>query len=89
MKIQIPESVLIRELDGESVLLNMETEQYFALNESATVFWHGLKDTGTTEGALAVASATFEADDETLSEDIAAFVDNLSNRGLIELVATD
>ncbi len=34
-----PSHVLVRYLDKESVLLNLETEQYFGLDETGTRMW--------------------------------------------------
>jgi len=34
-----PANVLVRILDRESVLLNLETEQYFGLDETGTRMW--------------------------------------------------
>ena len=34
-----PTHVLVRILDRESVLLNLETEQYFGLDETGTRMW--------------------------------------------------
>jgi hypothetical protein len=35
----VPAHVLVRILDRESVLLNLETEQYFGLDETSTRMW--------------------------------------------------
>jgi len=38
----IPQHVLVRFLDRESVLLNLETERYFGLDETGTRMWQVL-----------------------------------------------
>jgi hypothetical protein len=39
MRAVVPPHVLIRRLDGESVLLNLESERYFGLNATGTRMW--------------------------------------------------
>lgn len=36
MHISVPENVLMRELEGESVILNVDTERYFGLDDMGT-----------------------------------------------------
>jgi len=38
-RVIVPEHVLVRVLDKESVLLNIETERYFGLDETGTRMW--------------------------------------------------
>lgn len=38
-RISVPSHVLVRFLDKESVLLNIETERYFGLDETGTRMW--------------------------------------------------
>src|SRR5437762_10901062 len=35
-RVVVPQHVLVRFMDGESVLLNLETERYFGLDETGT-----------------------------------------------------
>jgi len=39
MRAVVPAHVLIRHLDGESVLLNLESERYFGLDATGTRMW--------------------------------------------------
>jgi hypothetical protein len=41
--LRIPADVLSQEVNGETVLLNLEGESYFALNEVGTHIWQLLK----------------------------------------------
>lgn len=38
-RVVVPSHVLVRFLDKESVLLNIETERYFGLDETGTRMW--------------------------------------------------
>ena len=37
--VSVPDGVMIRELDGEAVILNVNTEHYFGLDEVGTRIW--------------------------------------------------
>ena len=39
MRAVVPAHVLIRRLDGESVLLNLDSERYFGLDATGTRMW--------------------------------------------------
>ena len=43
-RVRIPESVLFQELDGEAVLLHLESGVYFGLDPIGTRMWHLLEE---------------------------------------------
>ena len=49
----VPTNVLIRFLDQESVLLNLETERYFGLDAVGTRMWQVVTAAPSVEAALA------------------------------------
>lgn len=83
----IPDHVLFRELDGEAVLLDLEGEMYFGLDEVGTRVWHGLSDSGTAEAALEAVLQEFDVSREVLERDVATLLEELVSRGLIEPVS--
>jgi hypothetical protein len=86
-RIEIPDSVLIRELQGESVLLNLDSESYFGLDEVGTRMWSALASTQTTDAACEALLSEYEVEPETLRTDLSAFVDALAEAGLVRVVA--
>ena len=80
----IPDHVLFRELDGEAVLLDLEGEMYFGLDEVGTRLWQALSDSGTVEAALESVLEEFHVSREVLERDVAALLEELVSRGLIE-----
>lgn len=50
-RVSVPEAVLVRELDGESILLNLKTESYFGLDRTGTRMWSLLTAGGSIQGA--------------------------------------
>jgi hypothetical protein len=84
-RIEIPDSVLIRELQGESVLLNLDSESYFGLDEVGTRMWSALTTTPDTDAACAVLLKEYDVAPERLRDDLAAFIDSLAEAGLIRV----
>jgi Coenzyme PQQ synthesis protein D (PqqD) len=85
----IPSHVLIRFLDQESVLLNLETEKYFGLDAVGTRMWQLVTAAATIEAALAQLVEEYDALPETLRTDLTRLLQHLLDNGLIELQTTD
>lgn len=81
------ESVLINTFDdGESVLLNLDTEHYFGLNQSGSLMWKRLTSEPTIEAAYAALLDDFvDARPEELRQDLAELVDHLVEHALVSL----
>jgi len=86
-RVETPEGVLIRELQGESVLLNLDSETYFGLDDVGTRMWAALHATESVDAAHAALLAEFEVEPERLRADLAAFVETLAGAGLLRVVA--
>ncbi|MBM4074535.1 MAG: PqqD family protein [Planctomycetes bacterium] len=84
-RIVTPENVLIRELDGESVLLNLNSESYFGLDEIGTRMWGALTTTGSVSEALDLLLEEYSVDRSTLETDVFEFIEKLRSQGLIEV----
>ena len=87
MKITIPESVLSTELQNEGVLLNLETGEYFGLDEVGLDMWKVLGASGTLDAACAVLLAQYDVAEDVLAGDLRAFVAKLAESKLV--VVTD
>jgi hypothetical protein len=72
--------------DGESVLLNLETEYYFGLNDSGTLMWRRLTSAPTIEAAYSslLGDFTMISPDE-LRVDLAELVEQLLENRLVKL----
>jgi hypothetical protein len=78
------DEALIRELDDESVILDLKSEQYFGLDDVGTLIWHRLEE-GSSLGEIAEAiTEEFEVDQDTATADLHEFVADLEEQGLIE-----
>lgn len=81
--VSIPEHVLAQELDGECVLLNLETEDYHSLDPVGARAWQLLAESGDTERAIEQLTAEYDADSATVRQDLQTLVADLVTRGLL------
>jgi Coenzyme PQQ synthesis protein D (PqqD) len=84
-RVSIPSDVLFHELDGEAVLLNLNTGKYFGLDPTGTRIWHFLVEDGSLSVAYNRMLDEYEVDAERLRADLLALVDRLATYGLIRL----
>jgi hypothetical protein len=81
-----PGHVLVRELMGESVLLNLESGTYFGLDEVGTRMWTVLTTASSMQEAFEALRGDFDVEPETLRRDLEALVAQLLEKGLLEAV---
>src|SRR5437588_5064469 len=79
----IAENVLIRFLDQESVLLNLNTEKYFGLDPVGTRMWQLVTAAPNIETAYFQLVEEFDVDTETLRSDLGTLLNHLVENGLI------
>ena len=81
--VSISDAVVARELDGETVLLNLDTGIYFGLNDVGTRVWQLLAGGRSPAAAVDVLLAEYETTRETLERDIQQLVERLAASGLV------
>lgn len=84
-KVHIPESVLFRKLEGESVLLNLDNEIYYSLDEVGTDFLATLQLSESIETAHAQLLNEYDVDSERLQLDLFELVKELMEHSLISI----
>ena len=84
-KVRVPDDVLVRELDGESVLLNLQTECYFGLDAIGTRMWTLLVASESIEAACEALVAEYDVAPERLHSDVQALIQQLLDQRLIEV----
>jgi hypothetical protein len=77
--------VLVREMQGESILLHLDRESYFGLDEVGTRMWNVLVESPTVNDAARLLEDEFDVDGEALWADLHRFVAELEDAGLVEL----
>ena len=86
-KVIVPDGVLVRELAGESVLLNLNSESYFGLDEVGTRMWTVLIASPSTEAAFDTLLTTYEVEPLQLRNDLHNFIEKLVDLGLLDVQA--
>ncbi|MEH2424177.1 MAG: PqqD family protein [Nostoc sp.] len=87
-QLTIPANVLTQELGGEVVLVNLENEAYYSLNNVGSRMWQLLIEQGNVETATQQLLQTFAVDEATLRQDVAELVDELVQEGLLAMPST-
>ncbi|MCB8969174.1 MAG: PqqD family protein [Thermoleophilales bacterium] len=77
------EQVLAREVDGETVILDLSTQRYVGGNRSVSALWPLLERGASLEELTARLVEEFGIDAERAGADVAAFVDQLRELGLL------
>jgi hypothetical protein len=86
-RVTVPDHVTSRDLDGELVLLNYDSETYFGLDEVGTRMWAVLQSAPTIEDAVVQLLEEFDVGEEQLRTDVEQLVGRLVDGGLVELRA--
>ena len=84
-RVQPSTQVLIQEVGGEAVLLDLAGEQYFGLNPVGTRIWALLAPAPVLEQVHASLCAEFDADPVRIETDLLALVQQLAEAGLIRI----
>jgi len=84
-----PKHVLVRLLDQESVLLNLETEQYFGLDETGTRMWQLATTLPNIDAAFRELLAEYDVEPELLRENLTELLSRLVAHGLLYVLPAD
>lgn len=84
-----PSHVLVRFLDQESVLLNLETEQYFGLDETGTRMWQLVTTSPNIDAAYQELLAEYDVQPEMLRENLTELLGHLVEHGLLQVLPPD
>ena len=84
-KITFADTVFAQEVDGEMVLLDMNSENYFGLDAVGTDIWQAIQEHETLQKVLEVMLEQYDVEEEVLKNDLFAFVQKLQESGLVEI----
>ncbi|MFL6291665.1 MAG: PqqD family protein [Thermoanaerobaculia bacterium] len=82
-RVTVPPGVMFRDLDGEAVVLELESGRYFGLNETGTRMWLLLQEHGSVEAALRALLSEYDVAEELLRKELTSFVETLSSQRLL------
>ena len=84
-KVIVPSDVLLNTIDGESVILNLVTESYFGLDESATRMWSALTTSDSIQRAYETLLTEYEVEADVLRRDLSNLIEKLLEKGLVKI----
>jgi len=82
-RVTVPDDVLISNLHDESVLLNLDSERYYGLDDVGTRFVSVLTTSDTIETAYERLRGEYDVDPQVLRNDLLALIENLIDQGLL------
>ncbi|HMB54041.1 MAG TPA: PqqD family protein [Thermoanaerobaculia bacterium] len=82
-RVVVPEDVAFREVGGEAVILNLETEHYFTLDAVGTRMWKLLDEHGELAKVVELLLVEYEVEREVVERDLAGLVGELVGEGLL------
>lgn len=84
-RVEAPKDVLVRFVEKETVLLNLDTECYYGLDEIGTRMWQVLTTAASIEKAYDELLSEFEVEPDLLRRHLSNLVDRLAELGLLRV----
>jgi hypothetical protein len=85
-RVRVPQHVVFREFPAETVVLNLQTEQYHGLNPTAGAMLTELGRNRTVSEAAVAVARHFDRSEDEVRADLLGLCAQLLERGLIEIV---
>ena len=82
-RVTVPDDVLISNLQDESVILNLDSERYYGLDDVGTRFLSFLTTSDSIETAYERLRDEYNVDPQVLRADLLALIENLIDQGLL------
>ena len=84
-RVEVPKHVLARSLEKESVLLNLEAECYYGLDETGTRMWELFTTAPTINDAYVQLLSEFDVEAELLRQNLSELLERLVDNGLLRI----
>jgi Coenzyme PQQ synthesis protein D (PqqD) len=84
-RVVIPESVVAREVAGETVILDLDSGTYFGLNPTGSDMWRAIATGGSIGDALAIVERAYEVDPAVLRDDLLRLTEQMLRKRLLAL----
>jgi len=84
-RVKLAEDVLISDLQGESVILNVNSQRYYGLDKVGTRFLTLLSNSESIEHAFEALLAEYDVVADELRVDLTDLLVELSDQGLVEI----
>ena len=84
-KIIIPETLLLQKIDEDTILLDINTQEYFQINEVGTLIWEILSEKKELSEVKKEIATLYDIDEDQIEIDIFNFLEALNEKGLINI----
>jgi len=84
-RLRIPEGILFQDLQGETVLLNLNTGVYFGLDPVGTRIWHLIQEQQSLQKVLDALLDEYDVTNDQCAQDLFSLVALMQEKGLIEV----
>lgn len=81
--ITVARDIVFRELDGEAVILNLESGIYFGLDQVGTRIWQLVQEHGSLQKVFETMCDEFDVVSDALERDLLELMDDLCAKGLV------
>ncbi|MCK5544254.1 MAG: PqqD family protein [Desulfobulbaceae bacterium] len=85
LKLKASDGKIHRDLDGEAVILDLDTGQYLGLDETGTRIWTLLQESRSVREILDILLDEYDVEMEPCVHDLREFLRDLAGNGLIEV----
>ena len=82
-RVTVPDDVLISQLQEESVILNLDSERYYGLDDVGTRFLSVLTTSDSIETAYERLRGEYDVEPQVLRNDLLALIEHLIDQGLL------
>lgn len=84
-RVSVPDDVLVSRLQEESVILNLDSERYYGLDDVGTRVLSALTNSDSIEAAYQSLLAEYDVDENVLRQDLLALVESLVQQGIVKI----
>lgn len=84
-RVAVSADVLLQEVGGEGVLLDLKSESYFGLDEVGTRIWRLVEGDGRLHVVHARLLEEFDVEPAQLERDLAELIDRMAEAGLVRV----
>ena len=87
--VTVSPEVMLQEISGESVLLDLKSESYFGLDEVGTRIWRLIEQDGHLNAVHAALLVEYDVDPVRLENDLKDLTGRLADAGLVDIRGPD
>lgn len=84
-RVRVPDDVLISRLQEESVILNLDSERYFGLDDVGTRMLSVLTTSDSIEAAYESLLTEYDVDGHALRQDLLELIESLLKQGIVRV----